>query len=62
MSIEAMALNTKLRLSWTGDYEYLKQFVNETLQLNSTWSQPGGDKKVYTFGDSRYRGERVCCV
>ena len=42
----------KLSFAWTGDFESLKQFVSDTLKLDGTWSQPGGDKKLFTFGDS----------
>ena len=33
-----------------GDLLSLKQFVNETLKLEGQWSQPGGEKKVFTSG------------
>ena len=47
-----MATTNKLSLAWTGDYESLKQFVYETFKLEGSWSQPGGDRKLFTFEDS----------
>lgn len=46
-----MATN-KLCLAWSGDLESLKELLCEKYKLNGTWSHPGGDKKVFTFGDS----------
>ena len=45
-----MAKNVKAHLSfaWTGDFESLKQLVGENLKLVGSWSQPGGDKKVFS--------------
>ena len=45
-----MAKNVKAHLSfaWTGDFESLKQLVGENLKLVGFWSQPGGDKKVFS--------------
>ena len=48
-----MALTNKLSLAWTGDYESLKQFVRETCKLDGSWDQPGGDRKLFTVGDSK---------
>lgn len=48
-----MNMNTnKLKLSWTGDYESLKEFVSEYLGLNGVWSSPGGEKKTFTDNGS----------
>jgi hypothetical protein len=41
-----------LGLSWTGDFESLKYFVADSLKMNGTWSQPGGDKKVFVAEDA----------
>ena len=30
----------------------MKQFVKDDLNLEGTWSQPGGDRKLFTLGDS----------
>ena len=46
-----MATN-KLCLAWFGDLESLKELLSEKYKLNGAWSQPDGDKKVFTFGDS----------
>ena len=32
--------------------KFLKQFVYETFKLEGSWSQPGGDRKLFTFEDS----------
>ena len=48
----ATKLRDKLCFAWAGDFECLKRFVSEDLQLNGTWSQPGGDKNLFTFDDS----------
>ena len=40
-----------LGLAQSGDLESLKTFVSKSLKLNGTWSQPGGDKKVFTGKD-----------
>ena len=41
-----------LSLAWTGEFDSLKEFVKDSLKLDGEWSQPGGDRKVFTFGDS----------
>ena len=41
-----------LGLCWTGDFESLKYFVADSLKLSGTWSQPGGDKKVFVAEDA----------
>ena len=48
----ASKLFEKLCFAWSGDYESLKQFVKDDLNLEGTWSQPGGDRKLFTLGDS----------
>ena len=40
-----------LGLALSGDFESLKRFVSESLKLDGVWSQPGGDKKVFTAKD-----------
>ena len=40
-----------LGLAWSGDFKSPKRFVSESLKLDGTWSQPGGDKKVFTAKD-----------
>ena len=39
--------SNNLCLAWDGVYGALKQFVQDSLKLEGTWSQPGGDKKVF---------------
>ena len=41
-----------ISLAWTADFDLLEQFVNDILMLDGVWSQPGGYRKVFTFGDS----------
>ena len=40
-----MAAN--LRLSWAGDYESLRLFVNDSLGLKGSWSSVGGERKLF---------------
>jgi hypothetical protein len=49
-----MAINTSKSLcfAWTGEFDSLKCFVKDNLKLKGTWTQPGGDKKVFTSEDS----------
>jgi hypothetical protein len=49
---QAKSTFTSLGLCWTGDFESLKHFVADSLKLNGTWSQPGGDKKVFIAEDA----------
>ena len=48
----ASKLIERLCFAWSGDYESLKQFVKDDLNLEGTWSQPGSDRKLFTLGDS----------
>ena len=43
--------NCKLKLHWPGDFTSLRHFVCNVIKLHGGWSQPGGDKKVFS-GDS----------
>jgi hypothetical protein len=45
-------LTNNLSLAWTGDFDSLKTFIKEVLKFNGEWSQPGGDKKHFVFGNS----------
>lgn len=40
----------ELQLSWMGDFDLLKQFVSENLELSGEWISPGGDKKTLSDG------------
>ena len=40
-------MSTKLRLSWAGDHNSLKEFVENTLELQGNWSSPAGEKKLF---------------
>ncbi|CAB4016388.1 Hypothetical predicted protein [Paramuricea clavata] len=37
----------ELKLSWSGDYESLKLFVDSELNFEGTWSSIGGEKKLF---------------
>jgi hypothetical protein len=47
-----MATRNKFSLAWTRDYESQKQFVYKTFTLEGSWSQPGDNRKLFTFEDS----------
>ena len=49
-----MAINTSKNLcfAWTCKFNSLKWFVKDNLKLKGIWTQPGGDKKVFTSDDS----------
>ena len=40
-------MSTNLRLSWAGDLNSLKEFVENTLELQGNWSSPAGEKKLF---------------
>ena len=40
-------MSTNLRLSWAGDLNSLKEFVENTLELQGNWSSPAGKKKLF---------------
>ena len=37
-----------LSFAWSGEFDSLKDFVKEILMLDGQWTQPGGDKKLFT--------------
>jgi hypothetical protein len=41
----------ELKISWSGDFESLKRFVKESLNIVGTWSSPGGEKKLFPSSD-----------
>lgn len=41
----------KLCFAWTGDLTLLKQFVSEKLNLDGSWEQPSGHRKVFKCKD-----------
>ncbi len=45
-------LSAKLCFAWSGDHESLKQFVKNVLNLERTWSQPGGDRTLFISLDN----------
>ncbi len=45
-------LTNNLSLAWAGDFDSLKAFIKEVLKFNGEWSQLGGDKKHFLFGNS----------
>ena len=40
-----------LKLSWAGDYNGLKLFVNIELKIEGEWSSPGGERKLFVGED-----------
>ena len=43
-----MCLNNKGKILWTGSFEELQVFVEETLNLTGdNWTSPGGDAKLF---------------
>ena len=45
-------LNANLKLSWTGDLDSLKLFVEKYIDFNGTWKSPGDERKSYSNGDT----------
>ena len=39
---------SNLKLSWTGDFQSLKDFVHAVLKAEGEWSSPGGETKLFT--------------
>lgn len=37
-----------LKLAWSGDYQSLKNFVKDELNIDGKWTSPGGEKKHFT--------------
>lgn len=53
---------SKLQLTWTGDFASLKQFVADVMKLQGSWSQPGGDRKVFSgdlFSITWRKGKKI---
>ena len=48
---DVLLSKSKLHLYWSGDLASLKHFVCNVIKLQGSWSQPGGDKKVFS-GDA----------
>ena len=44
-------LSGYLGFAWVGDFDSLKIFIKESLQVDGIWTQPGGDRKVFTADD-----------
>ena len=43
-----LVVKSSLELTWTGDFKSLKSFLCNNMKLQGEWTQPGGDKKVFT--------------
>ena len=43
-------INDNLKLSWTGNLESLKYFIEKDINFNGTWKSPGGERKSCTDG------------
>ncbi len=45
-------LNGNLKLSWTGDFESLKQFIEANTFIEGTWRSRGDERKAYSDGNT----------
>ena len=45
---DVLSSKSKLHLYWSRDFAFLKYFVCNVIKLQGSWSQPGGDKKVFS--------------
>ena len=45
---DVLLSKSKLHLYWSRDFASLKHFVCNVIKLQGSWSQPGGDKKVFS--------------
>ena len=41
-----LSINKKEKLCWTGDFDSLKRFLNDILNVKGQWSSPGGEAKA----------------
>ncbi len=41
-----------LKLSWTGDFESLKQFIEANTFIKGIWRSPGDERKAYSDGNT----------
>jgi hypothetical protein len=41
------SLLDNLSIAWSGDFDSLKKFTRDELNLNGNWEHPGGDKKIF---------------
>ena len=51
-----------ITLAWMGNFELLKQFVAKTLSFEEVWSQSGGERKIFTYGDSTMTWRKNKCL
>ena len=59
---DVLPLKSKLHLYWSGDFASLKHFECNVIKLQGSWSQAGGDKKVFScqlFSITLRKGKRT---
>jgi hypothetical protein len=49
----------ELQLAWMGDFDSLKQFVSEKLNLNGEWVSPGAIRNYLMMATYLFRGEKI---
>ena len=42
------SLLDNLSIAWSGDFDSLKKFTSDELNLDGNWEHPGGNKKIFT--------------
>ena len=45
-------VNNYLKLSWMGDYESFKQFIEANTFTEGIWRSPGDERKTYSNGNT----------
>ena len=45
-------VNSYLKLSWMGDYESFKQFIEANTFTEGIWRSPGDERKTYSDGNT----------
>lgn len=45
-------IKKNLKLAWAGDYQSLKHLVSNYIKLDGTWCAPGGEKKIFSDGNT----------
>ena len=45
-------IEKNFKLAWVGDYSSIKSMVAEFLKLDGEWQQPGGEKKIFFYGNT----------
>jgi hypothetical protein len=48
------SLLDNLSIAWSGDFDSLKKFTGDELNLNGNWEHPGGEKKIFNNNNNRF--------